>query len=207
MSRAGASVDKTETGDRKKLDRSSICRASAQETFPECRELVHLSTKRLPETAKYLTDRPSVGRQPRKPFRNVESWCICRQYGYRRPQRARQIVHLSGVSPGSIPGMSRASASVDKTITENRKIPDRSSICRASAQETFPECREIPQQSTKRLPETAKYLTDRPSVGRQPRKHSRNVERSRNCRQNGYRRPQKARQIVHLSGVSPGNIA
>jgi hypothetical protein len=109
-------------------------------------------------------------------FLTTERFRNCRQNGYRRPQRARQIVHLSGVSPRSIPGMSRAGASVDRTITENRKTPDRSSICRASAQEAFPECREIPQLSTKRLPKTAKYLTDRPSVGRQPRKHSRNVE-------------------------------
>jgi hypothetical protein len=74
--------------------------------------------------------------------------------------------------------MSRDRLSVDNNDTENRKIPDGSLVCRALAQDGVTECREIAYPSTITLPKTAKHLTDRSSVGLQPRIVFPNVERS-----------------------------
>ena len=53
------------------------CRAYAQDGIVNCREIMHLSTERLPKNAKHPTACPSVGRQPRTASRTPERSRIC----------------------------------------------------------------------------------------------------------------------------------
>ena len=57
-------------------------------------------------------------------------------------------------------------------ITGNHKTPDRSSFCRASAQDGDSNARDPTQLSTNLIPKTSKHPTVRSSVGHQPRKVS-----------------------------------
>ena len=89
MSRELAFVDIQDTEKRKKPDRSSFCRASAQDGDRECREIMHLSTFRIPKSAEHPTDHPFVGLRPRTVIPNVErTRILCSDAGHKHKQEA-----------------------------------------------------------------------------------------------------------------------
>ena len=126
----------------------------------------------------------SVGHLPRTVSQLPETSCNCRLIGYRKPQNTRQIPLLSGVSPGRYPSYPRLHATVDSSDTENRKTPERSLFCRASAQDGIPVTRDPALLSTNLIPKTSQHPRNRSSVGRQPRTVSQLPETRRCCRLN-----------------------
>ena len=156
LSIARVFVDWIDTENDKTPDRLLFCRASAQDGDSVTRESDRLSTNQIPKSTKHQTDRPSVGRQLRTVSQIPETSCRCRLTWYRKAQNTRQIVLLSGVSPGRWLKCPRPDAAVDCSVTEKHKTPDRSPFCRVSAQDGIHNTRESASLSAQQMPETTK---------------------------------------------------
>ena len=79
------SVDRTNTENRKKPDRTLLCRANAQDGIRNNRENAELSAEGRAKNVKHQTKSSSVGRTPRRVFGTPDRMPNCRLNGYRKP--------------------------------------------------------------------------------------------------------------------------